>query len=84
MTGKPGRYLSPDESVQLAALESVDRDRLIAFIVADMRTSAVKRALARDARAKKGQAHDAGKTDGPRNKRGRRQALLVASANPVN
>jgi hypothetical protein len=37
MTGKPGRYLSPEQTVRLGIIQSVDRDKLIEHIVLGLR-----------------------------------------------
>lgn len=41
MTGKPGRYLTPEESVRLAMIHSIERDQLIEHIVKQLRQQAV-------------------------------------------
>lgn len=40
MTGKPGRYLTPEQSVRLAIASSVDRARLLKAIAAEMQEKA--------------------------------------------
>lgn len=43
MTGKPGVYLTPEQSVRLAIVDSVDRDKLIAGIVSHLQRAAQPR-----------------------------------------
>jgi hypothetical protein len=40
MTGKPGVYLTPEQSLRLALVDSLDRDALIAGIAAHLRRAA--------------------------------------------
>lgn len=40
MTGKPGMYLTPEQSLRLAVVDSLDRDKLIAGIVGHLRKAA--------------------------------------------
>lgn len=37
MTGKPGRWLTPEQSARLAIVDNVERDKLIEFIVLRLR-----------------------------------------------
>lgn len=40
MTGKPGRFLTPEESARLALIHSTERDNLIKHIVDGLRAKA--------------------------------------------